>query len=84
MHGFFSRTSDRGRCTNEATTRVYGTTSLLMASKGGHRQIVSLLLEYNADTEVAGRANATVDGSEDEPEPVQPVPIQARTSAIAA
>jgi hypothetical protein len=35
-------------------------------------------------TEVAGRANATVDGSEDEPEPVQPVPIQARTSAIAA
>ena len=35
------------------------TTSLLMASKGGHKQIVELLLRHRADTEVAGRAYGT-------------------------
>ena len=38
---------------------MYGTTSLLMASKGGYQQIVEMLLRHGADTEVAGRAYGT-------------------------
>ena len=38
---------------------VYGTTSLLMAAKRGHTQVVSLLLSYGADTEVRGLAYGT-------------------------
>ena len=45
----------------DAAGAMYGTTSLLMASKGGHVEIVRTLLAFNADTEVC-RAFGWVDG----------------------
>ena len=43
----------------EAAGTQYGTTSLLMASKSGHADVVRRLLAARANTEVAGRAYGT-------------------------
>ena len=43
----------------EAAGTQYGTTSLLMASKSGHADVVGRLLAARANTEVAGRAYGT-------------------------